>query len=81
MYHPTDKIVHTMAFGYTSHGALDGMRNSSMSPPCVTDPTTNCTRHSTMELHLAPIVGLGLIHISQSLFFLYMELFPMLINY
>ena len=32
MHHPTDRIAHTTAC-YTSHGALVGMRNSSMDPP------------------------------------------------
>ena len=48
--------ITSLSLCYTSHGALAGTRNSFLGPPWVIDPTTLCTmsKHSTMELYLAP---------------------------
>ena len=39
--HRLDNTYHSLC--YTSHGALAGIRNSSMGPPWRIDPTTHCT--------------------------------------
>ena len=51
--HRQDSTYHI--FNYTSHGALAGMRNNSMSPPWRIDPMTHRTMSgcSTTELHRA----------------------------
>ena len=52
--HRQYSIYHSLC--YTSHGAMAGMRNSSMGPPRKIDlmPHHTMCGHSTMELHLAP---------------------------
>ena len=63
MHNPTDRIAHTSTSINTSHGALAGMRNSSMSPPWEIDPTTHhciISKCFTTELHLTPWLELGL---------------------
>ena len=53
--HRQDNTHHGLC--YASRGALSGMRTSSMGPSQGVDPTTHRTmsRHSTTEIHLAPI--------------------------
>ena len=44
--------------GYTGRGALVGMRNSSMGPPCEFDPTTHRFLKSfDFRISPAPIIG------------------------
>ena len=61
--HRQDDTYHSLC--YTSHGALAGTRNSSMSPLWRIDPTTIApwANALTMELHLAPIFIKVLMHL------------------
>ena len=54
MHYPIDRIAHITVL-VTSHGALAGMRNSSMGPPRVIDLTTHCTMNGcslNFKVHL-----------------------------
>ena len=56
MHNPTDRIATYHCLWYTSHGALAGMRNSSMGPPHVGSiqrPIALWANALTTELHLA----------------------------
>ena len=57
MHHPTDRITHTTAFVYTSHGTLAGTRNSLWvhHEGSFRRPIPPWANAHTMELHLAPL--------------------------
>ena len=75
MLYPTDKMY--ASFYYNICGALAGTKKKSfIIPQCWIDLMTRCTksRHSTMEVHLAPFVtGYSTLHIIVSQLFVFLH--------